>query len=84
MYSCGLLHMDEQSLDDNLEPIYNSSVPIQDLAWKTSRERWTIETCGERGSERSVQAVRHDDDDDDDGPSSKDYLAFVLQLTTKC
>ena len=23
-------------------PIYNSSVPIQDVAWKTSREQWTI------------------------------------------
>ena len=36
------------------EPIYNSSVSIQDLAWKTSRERWTIETGGKRGSGRSV------------------------------
>ena len=55
--------MDEQRLDDQLEPIYNSSLPIQDVAWKTSRERWTIETGGERGPGRSVLATLHDDDD---------------------
>ncbi len=27
--------MDEQRLDDQLEPIYNGSVPIHDVAWKT-------------------------------------------------
>ena len=32
IYSCGPLHMDEQRQDDQLEPIYNSSVPIQDIA----------------------------------------------------
>ena len=61
MYSSGPLYMDEQRLGDQLEPIYNSSVPIQDIAWKTSRERWTIETGGERGVERSVLAAQHDD-----------------------
>ena len=35
MYSCGPLHMDEQRQDDQLEPIYNSSVPIKDVALKT-------------------------------------------------
>ena len=40
--------MDEQRLDDQLEPIYNSPVPIRDVAWKTSQERWTIEKGGER------------------------------------
>ena len=50
--SCGPLHMDEQRQDDQLEPIYNSSVPIQDIALKTSQERWTIETGRERGSGR--------------------------------
>ena len=49
-----------------LEPIYNSSVSVQDVALKTYRERWTIEMDGKRVSERSVQALRHDDDDDDD------------------
>ena len=42
--------MDEQREDDQLQPIYNSSEPIQDIALKTSRERWTIETGGKRGS----------------------------------
>ena len=55
--------MDEQRLDDQLEPICSSSVPIQDVAWKTSRERWTIETGSERGSGRSVLAVQHDNND---------------------
>ena len=48
--------MDEQRLDDQLELIYNSSVPIQDVTWKT------IETGGERGSWKFVVAARHDDD----------------------
>ena len=55
--------MDEQRQDDQLEPIYNSSVPIQDRAWKTYRERWTIVNGGERGSGRSVLAAQHDVDD---------------------
>ena len=58
--------MDEQRQDDQQEPIYDSSVPMQDIALKTSQERWTIETNGENGSGRSVLAARHDDDDDDD------------------
>ena len=57
------LHTDEQRLDDHREPIYNSSVPIEDVAWKTSREWWTIETGGKRGSGRSVLAAWHDHDD---------------------
>ena len=57
--------MDEQKLDDQLQPIYNSSVPIQDVALKTSRGRWTIETGDGIESLRSVPAARHDDDDDD-------------------
>ena len=44
--------------------IYNSSVPIQDVALKTYREQWTIEIGGERGSGRSVLVAWHDDDDD--------------------
>ena len=39
--------MDEQRQDDQLELIYNSCVPIQDVAFW---ERWTIETDGERRS----------------------------------
>ena len=49
---------------DELEPIYNSSVLIQDIALKTFWEQWTIETGGERGSGRSVLAEQHDDNDD--------------------
>ena len=64
-YSWGLLHMDEQKQDDQLEPIYNSSAPIQDVDLKTCRERWTIETGGRRGPVRSELAAWHDDDDDD-------------------
>ena len=41
----------------------NSSVPIQDIALKTQRDRWMIETSGKRRSERSLLAVQHDDDD---------------------
>ena len=39
------------------KPIYNCSVPIQDITLKTTRVRWTIETGGKRGSGRSVLAV---------------------------
>ena len=58
--------MNAQVLDDQQEPIYRSSVLTQDVAWKTCRTRWMIETYGERGLGKSVLAVRHDDDDDDD------------------
>ena len=58
--------MDEQRQGEQLELLYNSSVPIQCMAWKTSQERWTIETGGEKGSGRSMLATRHDDDNDDD------------------
>ena len=61
MYSCGPLHMDKQRQDDQLEPIYNCSVPIQDIALKTFREQWMIETGGEKGSGRYVLAVQHYD-----------------------
>ena len=44
--------MDEQRQDDQLEPAYNSSVPIQDVALKTYRKRRTIKRGGERGSGR--------------------------------
>ena len=44
--SCGPLHMDKQRQRDQLEPIFNSSVPIQDVALKIFRERWAIEMSG--------------------------------------
>ena len=49
--------MEELRQEDQLDTIYNSSVLKQDIALKTSRERWTIETGGERGSGRSVLAA---------------------------
>ena len=55
--------MDEERQDDQQESIYNSSVPTQDIALKTSQEQWTVETGGKRGSGRSVLAAQHDDDD---------------------
>ena len=61
MFSCGALHTDEQGLGDQREPIYNSSVLILNVAWRSSWEQWTIETNGERGSGKFVQAERHDD-----------------------
>ena len=56
--------MDEQKQDDQLEPIYKSSVLIQDLASGTCLVGWTIQTGNERGSTNSVLAARHDNDDD--------------------
>ena len=44
--------------------IESSFVPIQDVALKINLKRWTIEKGGERGSEKSMLMVRHDDDDD--------------------
>ena len=57
--------MDKQRQSDQVEPIYNSSVPMQDIALKTYRERWTKETRGESWSGRSVLAARHDDDEEE-------------------
>ena len=62
-YFSGPLHIDEQRQDDQLEPIYNSSVPVQDVALKTDQKRWTIEKGGGRGLRISVLVVRHDDED---------------------
>ena len=56
-YFGGPLHVDEQRLDDELEPIYICSE--SDVTLKTSWERWTIETGGERESGRSMLAVRY-------------------------
>ena len=55
--------MNEQRQNDQLEPTYNSSVPIQDVALNTYRKRWTIEKGGVRESGRSALVARHDDDD---------------------
>ena len=62
-YICEPLHVDEQRQDDQLEPTYNSSVRIQDVALKTYWEWRTIKKGGGRGSGRSKLAVWHEDDD---------------------
>ena len=64
MHSSGPLHMDKQKQDDQLEPTYSTSVPIQDVALKTCWEQWMIEKGGERGSGISTLMAQHDDDDD--------------------
>ena len=64
-YSHGPLHMDEQRQDDQLEPTYNISMLIQNVALKTCRNQWTIEKGGEKGSGISVLMMRQDNDDDD-------------------
>ena len=71
MYSSGPLYMDGQRQDERLEPTYNSSVPIQDVALKTSRERWMIERGGGKESGRSALVVRPDDHDDGTGCYTK-------------
>ena len=43
------------------------------VALKTNRERWTIETGGGNGSGRSVLLARHDDDD-------FNFLLFYIEL----
>ena len=66
MYSRELLHIDEQRQDDQLKPIYSSSVLIGDIALKTGWKQWTIERGGERGLEIFMLAAWHDDDVDGD------------------
>ena len=62
-YSRGPPHMDEQKQDDQLEHIYNSAMPRQEIALKSNWKQWTIEKGGGRGSGRSVLMSRHDDDE---------------------
>ena len=66
--------MDEQSQDDHLEPTYNSSVPIQDVALKTYQERWTIEKDGKRESGRSALVAWHDNDNRDTIPRKRKVI----------
>ena len=69
--------MDKQRLNKQLEPIYSSSVPIQNVAWKTFQEQWMTETGGERGSGKSVLAA-HDGDDEPVFLSNTKNLHTVL------
>ena len=54
------LHM---NVDDQLELIYNNSVWIQDVAWKTCQKRWMINLNNKRRLVNSVLAAWHDDND---------------------
>ena len=74
MFSYGLRHMAEQKQTDQLEPTYNSSVRIQDVALRTCQKRWTMGRSGERGSGISVLAARHDDD------GSKKFDEFMMKV----
>ena len=56
------MYTDKQGYGDELEPIDNSSVLIQDVAWKTCQGQWTIETSGGRGPGTSMLAECHDDE----------------------
>ena len=46
--------MDEQRQGDQLELTYSSSVPIRDVALKTSQKQWMIGKGGEKESGISV------------------------------
>ena len=60
-YSCRPLHRNEQRQDDR--PGTYIQQFCAHTGYSSSRERWMIETGGERGSRRSVLAAWHDDDD---------------------
>ena len=62
MYSCGPLLINEKRQDIQLEPTYNSSVPVQYVAWRICLKQWIIGRCGKRRSGISVLIARHDDD----------------------
>ena len=61
--------------DDQLELKYSSYVRTQDVTLKTCQRLLIIGRSGERGSEISVLAARHDDDDDD-------HLRYLLLSIT--
>ena len=58
------LHMDEQRLDDRLEPTCSSSVPMRDVVLKTRRKQWTIGKGSEKKPGISALMTRRDDDAD--------------------
>ena len=51
-------------MGDKLDLICNGLGWTQEVAWKTNRKRWTIETNSERGFGKSVLVAQHDDDND--------------------
>ena len=56
--------MADQKQDDQLVPIYSSSVRIRDVALRAYQKQWTIGRSGEKESRISVLVARHDDDND--------------------
>ena len=72
--------MNKLRQDDQLEPIYNSSVLIQNVALKTSRERWTIETGGGRESGTSMLMAWYDDDGDYIYASNNSFKNLIVSL----
>ena len=77
MNSYGPPHMAKQKQDDQLEHTYSSYVRIRDVALRTCQHRWMIRRSGERGSEISVLAARHDDADGDDDDRYMYVCIFV-------
>ena len=64
-YSSGPLHMAGQRQDDQLEPIYRSSVRTRAVTLRTCQKQWTIENGSRGGEGISMLMVRQNDDDDD-------------------
>ena len=79
MYFYGPLHMDEQRLHDQIEPMYNSSTDtwcsLEDLL-----QRWMIKMTGERGSGKSLFTTWHDKNDDD----VSELVLFCSSLCCHC
>ena len=63
IFSYGPLHTNAEELDNQQEHIYNSSVRIQDIAWKITWKRWTLETNSEGDSGKSTLAIWFENDD---------------------
>ena len=82
MYSYGPPHMAEQKQNDQLEHTYSSYVRIRDVVLKTCLRWWTIRKSGEKASEISVLAARHDDDDDDDDDEDI-YIVCLFVVSRK-
>ena len=74
MYSYESLHLERQWLDNQLELINSSSVPIRNVARETYQERWTIKRSGERGQEISL-LIAHDLDNDEN-----DYTLYNIKV----
>ena len=81
-YSCGPLHMDDHRLDEQLEPTYHSSVPIQSVSPEAmdDREGWQ-----ERSGISMLMAQHVDGDDDDNAPVRfiSNYAAWTPQNKEK-